>query len=69
MNMDEHEPTAGPVDDDALVARLCRTLAAVDPPPPGLQRSAYELLTWRTVDAELAGLLRAGLAHEPVGAE
>jgi hypothetical protein len=52
-------------DEDVLAARLGRTLAIVDPAPPGLQEAAYQLLTWRTVDAELAELLDAGLAHIP----
>jgi hypothetical protein len=52
-------------DEEILAARLGRTLASVDPAPPGLQEAAYQLLTWRTVDAELADLLDAGLAHIP----
>lgn len=48
-------------DDDFLAARLGRTLAVVDPVPPGLQEAAYQLLAWRTVDADLAELLAAGL--------
>jgi hypothetical protein len=45
--------------DDVLEDRLGRALAAADPAPPALQPAAYELLTWRTVDAELEELLRA----------
>jgi hypothetical protein len=52
-------------DEEILAARLGMTLAIVDPAPPGLQEAAYQLLTWRTVDAELAELLDAGLAHIP----
>lgn len=49
--------------DDALVDRLGRTLGIADPAPPGLQQTARELLTWRTVDAELSDLLRTRAAH------
>ena len=50
-------------EDEVLAARLGRTLAVADPAPPALREAAYQLLTWRTVDAELADLLDAGLAH------
>ena len=44
-------------DDDDLEGRLGRAIA--DPAPPGLELVAYELFTWRTVDAELEELLQA----------
>jgi hypothetical protein len=44
---------------DVLEERIGRALADTDPVPPALQPAAYELFTWRTVDAELAELLRA----------
>jgi hypothetical protein len=67
--MDAHTRTAPGADDETLVGRLGRTLALTDPAPPDLQRTACELLVWRTVDAELADLLRAGLAHPPAAAD
>jgi len=45
-------------DDDVMLQRLRKLLTDVDPAPPGLQEAADQLLTWRTVDAELAELLR-----------
>ena len=60
--MDANERTAC-LADDALVDRLGRTLGIADPPPPGLQKAARELLTWRTVDAELGDLLGTTAAH------
>lgn len=42
---------------DALLERLTRVLAALEPPRPELRDVACELLTWRTVDAELTELL------------
>jgi len=50
--------------DHALEDRLGKALAAADPAPPALAQTAYELFTWRTVDAELAELLRAPAAAE-----
>jgi hypothetical protein len=55
--MDVQDHTARRTDDDALMSCLGRLLA--DPAPPELRRLARELYTWRTVDAELADLLRA----------
>jgi hypothetical protein len=46
-------------DDDALLERLTRVLAALEPAPPQVLVAAYGLLTWRTVDAELNELLGA----------
>jgi hypothetical protein len=43
--------------DNALLERLTRVLAAVEPARPETQEAACELLTWRTVDAELNELL------------
>lgn len=51
--------------DAALVDHLRRTLATGDPIPASLVRDARDLLAWRTVDADLARLLRAGLARAP----
>lgn len=51
--------------DAALVDHLRRTLATADPIPEALERDARDLLAWRTVDADLARLLRAGLACTP----
>ena len=53
--MDANERTACAADDE-LQARLGRTLA--DPAPPDLKRVAVDLLCWRTVEADLAELLR-----------
>ena len=61
--MDANERTAHRADDDALTDCLGRTLGIVDPAPPDLRQTAYQLLRWRTVDADLADLLDAGLAH------
>jgi hypothetical protein len=44
---------------DEVVSCLGRALAVCDPPPEELREVASELFTWRTVDAELAELLRA----------
>lgn len=44
---------------DDLEGRLGTAIAAADPAPPGLELVAYELFTWRTVDAELEELLQA----------
>jgi hypothetical protein len=54
-------PRSG-LDDDALVRRLGTALAGIDPAPEWLRDTACELLTWRTVDAELRELLRAAPA-------
>jgi hypothetical protein len=45
--------------DGALLERLARVLAALEPDRPESQDAACKLLTWRTVDAELAELLGA----------
>ena len=45
------------LDDDALLARLGMTLAVMDPAPPSVRKTGRDLLSWRTVDAELADLL------------
>ena len=42
---------------DALMERLTQVLAALEPARPEAQQVAFELLTWRTVDAELKELL------------
>lgn len=52
-----------------LLDHLRRTFAAADPIPPTLESSARELLSWRTVDADLAELLRAGVTQAPTKAE
>lgn len=41
---------------DEVLQRLGQLVAIVDPVPPALQAAAGQLLTWRTVDAELAAL-------------
>jgi hypothetical protein len=46
-------------EDDLMLQWLRELVAVADPVPPGLQKAAGELLTWRTVDAELAALARA----------
>jgi hypothetical protein len=43
--------------DEALLERVARVLAALEPDPPESQDAACKLLTWRTVDAELTELL------------
>lgn len=63
--MAEPGRTATQADDDMLLGRLARTLGRVDPVPAPLVAGAAGLLTWRTVDAELAELLGAGLAAAP----
>jgi hypothetical protein len=57
--------TARGSDNEALLDRLARAVAAADPPPRALEASARELLAWRTVDAELSALLGDGCAHTP----
>jgi hypothetical protein len=44
-------------EDDSLLERLTRVLAALEPAPPQAQEAACSLLTWRTVDADLTELL------------
>jgi hypothetical protein len=44
-------------EDDCLLERLTRVLAALEPAPPQVREAACELLTWRTVDADLTELL------------
>jgi hypothetical protein len=67
MNADER--AARREDDDALVDRLGRTLGIVDPAPPWLKQAACELLGWRTIDADLADLLRAADASAAASAD
>jgi hypothetical protein len=43
--------------DEALLERLTLVLAALEPARTEVQAAACELLTWRTVDAELTQLL------------
>jgi hypothetical protein len=43
-------------EDDVMLQCLRELVAVADPVPPGLQEAAGQLLTWRTVDAELAAL-------------
>ncbi len=45
-----------PRSDDSLIADLRRGLAAVDAVPPAVLDAAKAVLTWRTIDAELAEL-------------
>ncbi len=45
-------------DHDALENRLRAVIAAVDPVPAGLSDAVRASLTWRTVDEELAELMR-----------
>jgi hypothetical protein len=52
-------------DDEALLSRLAAALAATDAAPRGLELAARQLLAWRTVDADLDELLRAGGARAP----
>ncbi len=56
-------------DDATLIHRVARAFAIVDPPPPDLKTTAGELLTWRTVDEELAALLRTALLPPPTGSD
>jgi hypothetical protein len=60
--VDATECPGSGLDDDALVRRLGRTLAVIDPAPGGLCETACELLAWRTFDAELSELLHAAPA-------
>lgn len=62
--MDDSEGTATSADDAMLLYRLASILAAVDPAPPNLERDARRLLSWRSVDGELADLC-GGLAAPP----
>jgi hypothetical protein len=57
--MDVRDDAARRRGDDVFEECLGRALADADPAPPALELIAYELFTWRTVDAELAELLRA----------
>jgi hypothetical protein len=43
-------------EDDVMLQCLRELVAVADPAPPGLQEAAGRLLTWRTVDSELAAL-------------
>jgi hypothetical protein len=52
-------------DDEALLTRLATALAETDAAPPYLEPAARELLSWRTVDADLDEVLRNGCAHAP----
>ena len=60
--MQDSGGTARRADDAALLCRLGRVLAAVDPAPPSLEQNARRLLSWRSVDAELAEVLGTGPA-------
>ena len=60
--MDATECPAAGMDDDALIRRIGRTFAELDPAPRWLCEAACELLPWRTFDAELTELLRAAPA-------
>jgi hypothetical protein len=53
---------AGRSDDAALMGRVTMVLTGLDPAPPSLEGNARRLLSWRTVDAELAELVRDGPA-------
>lgn len=55
--MDANERRAREADDD-LQDHLSGIVGIVDPAPPDLQRVASDLLCWRTVDSDLAELLR-----------
>jgi len=57
--MAQRRRTAGGMDDELLLDCLARALDDTDGPPPSVEAAARELLTWRTVDAELAALLSA----------
>jgi hypothetical protein len=63
--MDANEGTAGWWVEETLMDRLGSTFAIMDPAPPGLLETACQVFAWRTIDADLAELLRAGLAHAP----
>jgi hypothetical protein len=51
--------------DDELLRDLRAVVERVDPPPPSLTAAAQALLSWRTVDAELAELVFDSLVDEP----
>ena len=61
--MSDSGPDGRRPDDDALMAMLAGVLARVDPPPPTLLGEA--LLTWRSLDADLAELLGDDAALGP----
>lgn len=60
--MEDSGRIAGRSDDAALMGRVTRVLAGLDPAPSSLEGHARHLLSWRTVDAELAELVRDGPA-------
>jgi hypothetical protein len=45
---------------DALAEEVATLLRRVDPPPAHIKDAARGLLSWRTIDAALAELLRDG---------
>jgi hypothetical protein len=57
--------SAGLPDDRQLMQRLRRIAAAADPAPGDGGQVARALLTWRTVDADLAALLGHGSSGQP----
>jgi len=61
--MGQSARSARRTDDEELLDRLVRAVAAGDPPPASLEAFTRELLVWRTVDVELAALLGEGPAH------
>lgn len=67
--MDADERGTRREDDDALQDRLGKALGIVDPAPPGLNQTACELLAWRTIDADLADLLRVADAQATASAD
>ena len=48
----------------ALAREVSALLRRADPPPARVKDAAHDLLSWRTIDAALAELLRAG-ARKP----
>ena len=53
----EDMKTAGAFGDRDLMRRLRHAAALADPAPPDADPVARRLLTWRTIDADLAALL------------
>jgi hypothetical protein len=54
--------------DAALAREVSTLLRRVDPPPPHVKDAAHGLLSWRTIDAALAELLRDGARKARRGA-
>ena len=52
----------------ALAREVSALLRRVDPPPAHIQVAAHDLLSWRTIDAALAELLRDGVRKPRRGA-